>query len=91
MAALNSLAIEIFFDSDGDPWGLFFWGHVDLAAAKAPLRAKAAREDIDMQDAVIGHHWIYDAHAAGDEQDEECHWHRCEAGPGAVAITGVLF
>lgn len=93
----------VYFDCDGLPWAIFIHGHTDLRtiksnACRAEMKdawAEAGGDDDcwPNDNLNIGHWWIRDAVAAGDEDaDPEAPWQFCKRdASGAIPITGVNF
>lgn len=91
-----------FTTEDGEPWAVFVDGHVDPSTLDRDEMAEelAYIMGVDVEEALellatgpaAAHHYIYDAHAAGDDSDEDYPWHFCGAStPSARPITGVRF
>jgi hypothetical protein len=90
-------------NEDGEPWAIFVHGHIDLRTIRSIACKKEMKEAFehscgDSEDWFhgnlnIGHWWIRDAFAEGDDDaNPNCPWHFCEKGDsGAIPITGAKF
>jgi hypothetical protein len=95
---MGELVFEAMTDDDGEPWGVYVYGHHDLAQFAEPvfrarLVAELERAGVDDAEGWLGdrqaeHLWMHQ----DPEGDEESNWYYCGAdAPGAIAITGIKF
>ena len=78
---------------DGDPWGVYVYGHIDPALLTLDLINEALDEigHAPRDRAEPEHLWM---HAEEDEAGvmSDYPWHFCPAGTeGAIAVTGIDF
>ncbi|MBR2268283.1 hypothetical protein [Sphingobium sp.] len=89
----KNLHVEALTTEDGDPWGVYAYGHIDPALLTLDLINEAldyiGLDPIDR--AEPQHLWM---HAEEDEDGgmPDYPWHFCPAGAeGAIAVTGIDF
>lgn len=91
MSEITKPTLECLNTEDGDPWGVYAYGHVDpasitLEAVNAALDW-AGHEPIDAAD--VEHLWMQ---CDADDGSVDYPWHWCAADvTGAIAVTGVKF
>lgn len=91
--------VEFFMTEDGEPWGLFVYGHVDPASVAGELQqafeqhrqlgeVDADYDDWKVDPGSIIHLWMRQRENA--PEDLSFYW--CEAdAPGAISVTGIRF
>jgi hypothetical protein len=87
------LHVEALTTEDGDPWGVYVYGHIDPALLTLDLINEALDEigHAPRDRAEPDHLWM---HAEEDEAGvmSDYPWHFCPAGTeGAIAVTGIDF
>lgn len=98
---MSELLWEAMATEDDEPWGVYVYGHHDLAAfASEAYRARMLLEleriGIEnpadwLADKPAEHLWMRDTNE-DDAGSDDYSMHYCAAGdPGAIAITGVRF
>jgi hypothetical protein len=89
-----SVMLECLGTEDGDPWGVYAYGHIDpalvtLDAINAELD-RAGFEPVDSAD--VRHLWMVSDDMGDEDANEEYPWNWCAPDvPGAIAVTGVKF
>ncbi|MDK4704303.1 hypothetical protein PH562_18770 [Rhizobium sp. CNPSo 4062] len=103
MSANQKRNWTIYFTEDGEFFAAFVHGHLDLQSLDTGAIAREINEIIihdwgfteglehfDASAAEIENFWIYDAHKAGDTDNDEYCWWMCGADqPGAIAVAGL--
>lgn len=90
---MKKLHVEALTTEDGDPWGVYVYGHIDPALLTLDLINEALDEigHAPRDRAEPEHLWM---HAEEDEAGvmSDYPWHFCPAGTeGAIAVTGIDF
>lgn len=90
---MKKLHVEALTTEDGDPWGVYVYGHIDPALLTLDLINEALDyigcDPLDRSEPE--HLWM---HAEEDEDGgmSDYPWHFCAAGTeGAIAVTGIDF
>ncbi|MFT4129933.1 hypothetical protein [Labrys sp. (in: a-proteobacteria)] len=91
--------VEFFRTEDGEPWGLFVYGHVDPISVANDLQLAFEQHrslgevdeewaDWSVDPDSIGNVWMYQREDA--PEDASFYW--CETGKaGAIPVTGIRF
>ncbi|QEN86904.1 hypothetical protein FZC33_11440 [Labrys sp. KNU-23] len=91
--------VEFFRTEDGEPWGLFVYGHVDPASVANELQQTFERHrdlgEVDeewdgwaVDPGEIRQYWTYQR----EDAPEDLSFYWCEAGrAGAISVTGIRF